>query len=130
MTLSHHGASNQLMKPTPHCVATSAKLHRHPALAYLFLVRPGLVYLYETHLSVADTAVSSGFYIDIVGLRFAHRDPTRDIIFLWAGDPKKSMLGLWGPSTAFGRDFHKSHLAFAVPLPELLAAGERLASKG
>jgi lactoylglutathione lyase len=88
------------------------------------------VYLYETHLSVADTAVSSGFYIDIVGLRFAHRDPTRDIIFLWAGDPKKSMLGLWGSSTAFGRDFHKSHLAFAVPLPELLAAGERLASKG
>ena len=32
--------SNQSMKPTAHCEATSACLSRHPAVAYLFLVRP------------------------------------------------------------------------------------------
>jgi len=40
------------------------------------------------------------------------------------------MLGLWGPSTSYGRDFHKSHLAFAVTLAELLGAGERLRDSG
>ena len=88
------------------------------------------MYLYETHLSVADTDVSQAFYTHIVGLEFAHRDLTRDIIFLWAGDERRSMLGLWGPTTTYGRDFHKSHLAFATSLPELLGAGERLHSSG
>ena len=36
------------------------------------------------------------------------------------------MLGLWGPSTTFGSEFHKCHIAFNVSLDELLAAGERL----
>ena len=88
------------------------------------------MHLYETHLSVADTAASQGFYTSVVGLQFAHRDLARDIVFLWAGNHKRSMLGLWGPSTTYGRDFHKSHLAFAISLPELLAAGERLRSSG
>jgi lactoylglutathione lyase len=88
------------------------------------------VHLYETHLSVADTDASHVFYTRVVGLHFAHRDQTRDIIFLWAGDHRRSMLGLWGPSTTYGGDFHKSHLAFAISLPELLAAEERLCSSG
>ncbi len=69
------------------------------------------MYLYETHLSVADTAASQAFYTRVVGLKFAHRDLTRDIIFLWAGDDRRSMLGLWGPTTTYGRDFHRSHVA-------------------
>ena len=36
------------------------------------------------------------------------------------------MLGLWGPSTALGDEFHKCHIAFNVSLAELIAAGERL----
>jgi lactoylglutathione lyase len=88
------------------------------------------VNLYEAHLPVADTNAAQRFYVEIVGLQFAHRDLTRDIVFLWAGSNKQSMLGLWGPSTALGREFHKCHIAFAVSLPELLAAGKRLNQTG
>jgi lactoylglutathione lyase len=88
------------------------------------------VHLFETHLSVVDTEAAQAFYTGVVGLHLAHRDLTRDIVFLWAGDDRRSMLGLWGPSTSYGRDFHKSHLAFAVSLAELLGAGRRLRSCG
>lgn len=88
------------------------------------------MHLYEAHLSVAETTASLSFYTRVVGLEFAHRDLTRDIVFLWAGEQKRSMLGLWGPSTTSGGDFHRSHIAFAVTLPELLAAGERLRRSG
>ncbi len=86
--------------------------------------------LYEAHLPVVDTESAQRFYVEIVGLRFAHRDLTRDIIFLWAGEKRKSMLGLWGPSTTLGREFHKSHIAFQVSLGELFAAGKRLSEAG
>jgi lactoylglutathione lyase len=86
--------------------------------------------LYETHLPVADTEAAQRFYVEIVGLQFAHRDLTRDIVFLWAGANRKSMLGLWGRSTTLGREFHKCHIAFKVSLPELLAAGKRLNQAG
>jgi len=85
-----------------------------------------ILHLYETHLPVTNTESSKKFYLDIVGLEFAYRDPTRDIVFLWIGANKRSMLGLWGPSTSYGSDFHKCHLAIAVSLPDLLAAGKRL----
>ena len=88
------------------------------------------MHLYETHLSVSDTAAAQAFYTEVVGLQFAHRDHTRDIVFLFAGDHRRSMVGLWGPATSYGRDFHKSHLAFAVTLAELLGAGERLRGSG
>jgi lactoylglutathione lyase len=87
------------------------------------------VYLYETHLAVTDTATSQAFYLNVVGLSFAYRDPKRDIVFLWIGENRQSMLGLWGPGTEFGRP-HKSHLAIAVSLPELLVAGKRLNDLG
>jgi lactoylglutathione lyase len=88
------------------------------------------MHLYETHLTVADTTVSQSFYTEVVGLEFAHRDRSRDIVFLWAGDRRRSMVGLWGPSTTYGRDFHRSHLAFAISLEELLATGEKLRRSG
>ena len=56
------------------------------------------MHLYEAHLPVADTSAAQRFYIEIVGLQFAHHDLTRDIVFLWAGADRKSMLGLWGSS--------------------------------
>src|SRR6266513_1034951 len=61
------------------------------------------MHLYETHLPVKDTEVSSGFYVDVVGLEYAHRDLTRDVVFLWIGSKKRSMLGLWGPTTPWGQ---------------------------
>ena len=88
------------------------------------------MYLYETHLPVQSTEASQRFYIDVVGLEFAYRDPTRDIVFVWIGNNRRSMLGLWGPSTTLGRDFHKCHFAIAVSLPELLSSGDRLAASG
>jgi lactoylglutathione lyase len=88
------------------------------------------VHLYETHLSVADTEAAQAFYTGVVGLQFAHRDLTRDIVFLWAGDDRRSMLGLWGPTTTYGSEFYKSHFALAISLSQLLGAGESLRRSG
>jgi lactoylglutathione lyase len=87
------------------------------------------MHLYETHLPVKDTEVSSGFYVDVVGLEYAHRDLTRDVVFLWIGSKKRSMLGLWGPTTPWGQS-HRCHFAVALALSDLLAAGSRLSSLG
>ena len=88
--------------------------------------------LYEAHLPVADTARSARFYEEVVGLTFAHRDRTRDIVFLWVGPGRSHMLGLWGPSTARGpaKMPGRHHIAFSVSLPELLEVGARLNALG
>jgi lactoylglutathione lyase len=86
--------------------------------------------LYEAHLPVANTEASTGFYLKVVGLTFAYRDPSRDITFLWIGEDRRSMLGLWGPGTLYGTPLRKCHFAIAVPLPELLEAGKRLNELG
>jgi lactoylglutathione lyase len=88
------------------------------------------MHLYEAHLPVSDTEAAQRFYVEIVGLQFAHHDLTRDIVFLWAGADRKSMVGLWGPSTTLGREFQKCHIAFNVSLAELLAGGGRLNAAG
>ncbi|MGE5212388.1 MAG: VOC family protein [Nitrospirota bacterium] len=89
--------------------------------------------LYETHLPVANTEIAKDFYTTIVGLPFAYRDPTRDIIFLWAASKEQGMIGLWGPGTAYGPGTgtaRKSHLAFAVSFDQLVAAIKRLNDGG
>src|SRR5260370_33579513 len=86
-------------------------------------------HLYETHLPVADTKVAEKVYREIVGLPFAYRDPSRDIVFLWVDAKQKAMIGLWGPNTAYGKQTgiaQKCHVAFAVSLAELFAAIEKL----
>lgn len=88
------------------------------------------MHLYETHLPVSNTTDSAGFYREIVGLEFAYRDPARDIIFLWIGPNRRSMLGLWGPTTDRGRHLYPCHLAIAVSLPVLLQEGKRLGDLG
>ena len=87
---------------------------------------PDPMHLYETHLPVASTEKSAKFYLEIVGLEFAYRDPGRDIVFLWIGPGRRSMLGLWGPMTLYGKEPHRCHLAVALSLPELLEASKRL----
>jgi lactoylglutathione lyase len=89
--------------------------------------------LYETHIPVADTRISEAFYRDVVGLPLAHREPKRDIVFLWTDEKLRGMLGLWGAATGFGRvngEPVKSHFAFAVSLDGLHAAVTRLAACG
>jgi len=66
----------------------------------------------------------------VVLLEFAYRDPARDIVFLWIGTDRRSMLGLWGPTTTYGSNPHTCHFAIALPLPDLLAAGSRLKGVG
>jgi lactoylglutathione lyase len=89
-----------------------------------------LMHLYETHLPVANTEASRKFYVGVVGLEFAYRDPVRDIVFLFIGEGKRSMLGLWGPTTTYGSEPHRCHFAIAVPLPDLLVAAKRLNDLG
>ena len=86
--------------------------------------------LYETHLPVASTATSVTFYVDVVGLKLAYRDPGRDIVFLWIGPDRRSMLGLWGPTTTYGSRPHPCHFAIAMSLSELLDAGPLLNHRG
>ena len=91
------------------------------------------MHLYETHLPVADTNVSEMFYRVVIGLPFAHRDPTRDIVFLWADEKQKGMIGLWGASTAYGRlngVIVPCHLALAVSLEQLQCAIRKLNELG
>ena len=89
-----------------------------------------ILHLYETHLPVQNTDVSQRFYVDVVGLQFAYRDPGRDIVFLWIGADRMSMLGLWGPTTTYGSRPHLCHFAIALSLPDLLLAGPRLNKLG
>ena len=100
------------------------------ALSLRSFARIESMHLYETHLPVQNTEVSQRFYLDVVGLEFAYRDQARDIVFLWIGADKSSMLGLWGPDTAYGTPHHKCHLAIALTMPELLAVGLRLNGLG
>ena len=91
------------------------------------------MHLYETHLPVANTEIAKDFYTDIVGLPFAYRDPTRDIVFLWAASKEQGMIGLWGPNTAYGQEdgiARKCHMAFACSLDQLLAAIRKLNKHG
>ena len=88
------------------------------------------MHLYEAHLPVTSTETSRAFYTETLGLAFAYRDPARDIVFLWIGKDRRSMLGLWGPGTTYGSAAHRSHLAFAVSLPELLTEAKRLNALG
>jgi lactoylglutathione lyase len=87
------------------------------------------MHLYETHIPVANTRIADNFYREVLGLPFAYRDPTRDIVFLWVDVKGKAMIGLWGPNTAYGSKnglIAKCHVAFAVSLDELFAAMKKL----
>ncbi len=91
------------------------------------------MHLYETHLPVADTNLAQRFYQEIIGLPFAYRDPTRDIVFLWADTKEKAMIGLWGPTTGRGKQTdgaQECHIAFAISLEELFAAIPKLNGHG
>lgn len=91
-------------------------------------VGDGMRSLFETHLTVSDLSRSSAFYRDVVGLTLAHEVPERGAAFFWIGAPGQSMLGLWTLGSApVGLALH---IAFLVPLDEVLAACRRLDAVG
>jgi lactoylglutathione lyase len=84
--------------------------------------------LFEAHLTVADLDRSSAFYRDVVGLAPALEMPDRGVAFLWCGQPGGSMLGLWSlGSTPMALSLH---VAFNVPLEDVIAAPARLRAQG
>ena len=91
------------------------------------------MHLYETHIPVADTRISETFYKEVIGLPFAYRAPSRDIVFLWVDEKQKGMVGLWGASTGYGRQnavLTRCHLAFAVSFEQLQRAIVKLNERG
>jgi len=84
--------------------------------------------LFETHLTVSDLDRSVAFYRDVVGLPLALEVPDRGAAFLWIGAPGRAMLGLWSIGSA---PMNMSlHVAFAVPLDDVLTACGRLRAQG
>jgi lactoylglutathione lyase len=84
--------------------------------------------LFETHLTVADVDRSLAFYRDVVGLELALELPERGAAFLWIGAPGRAMLGLWSIGSA--PLYMQLHIAFAMPLEDVLQAPQRLIDHG
>jgi lactoylglutathione lyase len=84
--------------------------------------------LFETHLTVSDVPRSVAFYRDVVGLPVALELPERGAAFHWIGAPGRAMLGLWSVGSAPMN--MQLHVAFAMSLPDVLAAPDRLAAQG
>lgn len=76
--------------------------------------------LYETHIQVSDLAKAVQFYTQTLGLRLAHYDETRPIAFLWIGDAKKAMLGLWEQKESL----QTRHFAFTCDTEFILQQAE------
>lgn len=83
--------------------------------------------LFETHLTVGDLDRSIAFYRDTLGLPLAAVFPERQVAFVWIGAPGRALLGLWQTTNVLRMHLH---LAFAVTLPELLAAPAKLRAAG
>ena len=84
--------------------------------------------LFEAHLIVADLDLSIAFYRDRLGLELAHVVPARRAAFFWIGSRGHSMLGLWQGGA--GPQKTTSHIAFAAPAADVIAAPGRLQSAG
>ncbi|CAM2940354.1 VOC family protein [Chryseobacterium flavum] len=72
--------------------------------------------LYETHIEVSDLENAVSFYTEVLGLKFAHRDETRQIVFLWIGEGKEFMLGLWEQK----ENLQPRHFAFTSSKEDIL----------
>ena len=72
--------------------------------------------LYETHIQVSNLENSIQFYTEVLGLKLAHMDETRPIAFLWIGDQKESMLGLWEQK----ENLQTRHFAFSADKEDIL----------
>ena len=72
--------------------------------------------IYETHVQVSNLENAIQFYTEVLGLKLAHRDETRPIAFLWVGDGKEFMLGLWEQK----ENLQTRHFAFSSSKEDIL----------
>lgn len=72
--------------------------------------------LYETHIQVSHLNNAIQFYTEVLGLKLAHLDKTRPIAFLWIGEGKNFMLGLWEQK----ENLQPRHFAFSSDLHDIL----------
>lgn len=72
--------------------------------------------LYETHIQVSNLNNAIQFYTEVLGLKLAHLDETRPIAFLWIGEGKDFMLGLWEQK----ENLQPRHFAFSCDLQDIL----------
>lgn len=72
--------------------------------------------LYETHIQVSNLENAVQFYTKVLGLRLAHKDETRPIVFLWIGEGKEFMLGLWEQK----ENLQPRHFAFSSDKDDIL----------
>lgn len=72
--------------------------------------------LYETHIQVSSLENSIKFYTEVLGLKLAHKDETRPIAFLWIGESKEFMLGLWEQK----ENLQPRHFAFSSSKEDIL----------
>ncbi|MEZ2220134.1 VOC family protein [Rhizobium sp. RCC_161_2] len=89
---------------------------------------PQILGLYETHLTVADLQRSIGFYRDILKLEVATIIENRNVAFLWIGDKRTSMLGLWETGSAPLR--MRLHIAFRTTLDDVVRSAAALKAHG
>ena len=67
--------------------------------------------IYETHLHVKNLEKAIDFYQNKLGLILAKLSERR-VAFLWVGENKEQMLGLWEVHS--NEDFEMKHFAFRV----------------
>ncbi|MBK1895354.1 VOC family protein [Chryseobacterium paridis] len=72
--------------------------------------------LYETHVQVSNLENAIQFYTEVLGLKLAHMDETRPIAFLWIGEGKEFMLGLWEQK----ENLQPRHFAFSSDKEDIL----------
>ncbi|WP_343641753.1 VOC family protein [Chryseobacterium sp.] len=72
--------------------------------------------IYETHVQVSNLENAIQFYTEVLGLKLAHRDETRPIAFLWVGEGKEFMLGLWEQK----ENLQTRHFAFSCSKEDIL----------
>ena len=87
-----------------------------------------MIALFESHLTVADLPRSIAFYRGVVGLELAYELPERGAAFFWVGGRGQGLLGLWSLGSApMGMSLH---IAFRLPLDDVLSSCDRLAAHG
>ncbi|NTF42963.1 VOC family protein [Rhizobium rhizogenes] len=89
---------------------------------------PDITGLYETHLTVSDLQRSIGFYRDILKLEIATIIESRNVAFLWIGDKRTSMLGLWETGSAPLR--MRLHIALRTSLDDVIRSAAALKANG
>lgn len=82
----------------------------------LIKIRTMIKGLYETHVQVSNLEDAIQFYTEVLGLKLAHRDETRPIAFLWVGEGKEFMLGLWEQK----ENLQTRHFAFSSSKEDIL----------